>query len=80
MNDKDKIGALISEAERVLAKYGLRYNNYTWRKKVLLLVDLLKTVKTLGIWSSLHAVKVGCAREFVFILLNMSKQKYLHLN
>lgn len=55
----DKVNALVSEVETKLSQYRVKYSGLSWREKVLLLVQVNKAVKGLGINSNSEAANVG---------------------
>ena len=52
----------------MLSRYRVSYAGLSWREKVLLLVELSSTVKSLGVYSNAQAARVG-ARERVRLYL-----------
>lgn len=59
---------LVAEVEANLAKYSKTYQGMTWREKVLLLVEILGSVKNIGINTNPAAAKVD-ARERIRLYL-----------
>ncbi|MGD0572277.1 MAG: HNH endonuclease signature motif containing protein [Sedimentisphaerales bacterium] len=68
MSKVSTIEILIAEVEKNLARYKTTYEGLSWRDKVLLLVDVTKGVKELGIKTNPHAASVA-ARERIKLYL-----------
>ena len=68
MSEASKIEILIAEVEKNLALYKRTCEGLSWRDKVLLLVDVTKGVKGLGITANPHASSVA-ARERIKLYL-----------
>jgi len=62
------IDTLVLEVDEKLSFYKVKFSGLTWREKVLLLVEVSNTIKTLGINSNPMAANVG-ARERIRLYL-----------
>jgi len=68
MCDEHTIHELISEVEEGLARYKMSYEGLSWREKVLLLVEVSKGIKRLGVNTNQSGARVG-ARERIRLYL-----------
>jgi len=68
MNDNNAVQELVTEIESKLSGYRQEFIGLTWREKVLLLVDITKSVKILGINSNYSAAGVA-SRERIRLYL-----------
>lgn len=63
-----QIAQLIAEADAVLNRYKLTYEGLAWREKILLLVEIVGSVKGLGVLANSAAANVG-SRERIRLYL-----------
>ena len=68
MSENSTVETLVSEVEDRLSQYRKSYKGLTWREKVLLLVNVSGSIKTLGKITNPDAAKVG-ARERIRLYL-----------